>query len=211
MSTFSSIRAVAFDAFGTLIHLQRPVRPLAPVMQWMRANNLPAHPDPFAPFMRTSFNLAAIAPGLPDQVIAEVHSRIATEIASLKAYDDALPALHALKRAGLKIALCSNLLEPYAPAIISALPHAWDAAVWSFEAGALKPDPQIFAQLCRSLACDPHEILFVGDDLEQDYLGALAGGLQSLWLRREHHCQAPCREIPNLAVLPSRIGVTHAF
>lgn len=211
MNDFSSIRAVAFDVFGTLLRIERPMRPLAPVMQWMRANDLPGEPDPFAPFMRSAFNLAAMAPGLPDPVAAEVHSRMATEIASLKPYHNALPALQAVQQAGFKTALCSNLLQPYAPAIISALPVAWDATVWSFEAGALKPDPQIFAQLCRLLGCDPHEILFVGDNLEHDYLGAQANGLQPLWLRRGHLCQAPGREIPDLTALPSLMSVPQAF
>ena len=73
------------------------------------------------------------------------------ELASVRPYDDALRALESLKRAGLKVALCSNLATPYAIPAKLLLPE-FDAYAWSFEVGQsfklLMGEPSIIL-ICR--------------------------------------------------------------
>lgn len=56
--------------------------------------------------------------------------------------------------------------------------------VWSFEVGAIKPDPKIYSYLCTSLECAPSQMLMIGDLVEADYEGPKRAGLQALHLSR---------------------------
>jgi len=51
--------------------------------------------------------------------------------------------------------------------------------VISSEVGWRKPAPQFFAALCASVGLAANEVLFVGDDRANDYDGALAAGLRA--------------------------------
>ncbi|CAN5851332.1 pyrimidine 5'-nucleotidase [soil metagenome] len=45
-----------------------------------------------------------------------------------------------------------------------------------------KPNPRIFELACERLNAPPEHVLMVGDNLEADIRGALAAGLQAVWL-----------------------------
>lgn len=83
-------------------------------------------------------------------------------------------------------------------------------AVSACELGVGKPDPRIFHEACRRLACEPAQVLHVGDDLELDVLGAKAAGLQTFWLRREpgapHPDHVDVVSIACLKTLADRLG-----
>jgi putative hydrolase of the HAD superfamily len=55
-----------------------------------------------------------------------------------------------------------------------------DALVISSEVGWRKPAQGFFAALCRSVDLPASQILFVGDDWDNDYLGGSAAGLETL-------------------------------
>jgi putative hydrolase of the HAD superfamily len=59
--------------------------------------------------------------------------------------------------------------------------------------GLRKPDPAIFALAVSRLACEPAEVLYVGDSLEKDIVGAHAAGLRTGWLTGavERPCCSP--------------------
>ena len=52
----------------------------------------------------------------------------------------------------------------------------------SSEVGARKPGSGFFAEVVRAAGCAPGEVLFVGDDIENDYAGATAAGLKAVLL-----------------------------
>jgi FMN hydrolase / 5-amino-6-(5-phospho-D-ribitylamino)uracil phosphatase len=52
------------------------------------------------------------------------------------------------------------------------------------EHGAAKPAASIFLAACERLACQPQEVLHVGDDPWLDVAGAAAAGLPSVWVNR---------------------------
>jgi 2-haloalkanoic acid dehalogenase type II len=64
-------------------------------------------------------------------------------------------------------------LGRYFSAILSAHAH-----------GVSKPDPALFHIACRELACEPDEVLHVGDDIELDVRGARNAGLHAIWMNR---------------------------
>ena len=47
-----------------------------------------------------------------------------------------------------------------------------DVQVWSDEAGARKPEPEIFLRALDELGVDPVDAMFVGDRLDTDVRGA---------------------------------------
>lgn len=52
--------------------------------------------------------------------------------------------------------------------------------------GVKKPDPTIFHAAANCLSISPESILFVGDHLENDIIGANQAGMQTAWLRYEN-------------------------
>jgi 2-haloalkanoic acid dehalogenase type II len=58
------------------------------------------------------------------------------------------------------------------------------AAISAQTHGASKPDAGIFHAACRALDCTPGEVVHLGDDADLDVRGALAAGLQAVWINR---------------------------
>lgn len=56
--------------------------------------------------------------------------------------------------------------------------------VSAHEIGCAKPDPRVFHAACRIAGVEPAETLHVGDDLRLDVEGAIAAGMQAVWLLR---------------------------
>lgn len=76
-----------------------------------------------------------------------------------------------------------------------------DRVVVSAAVGWRKPAPAFFAEVCRVAGCDASEVLFVGDDLQNDYEGASAAGMRAVMLDPAgRHPEAPHR-IASLAEL----------
>jgi len=101
-------------------------------------------------------------------------------------FDDAVPALEALRERGLALAVVSNWdcrlhrilgdngLTPY-----------FDAVVVSSEVGWRKPHPAIFERAFAALSVRPSEALHVGDSKGDDIDGAAAAGVRAVLIDRE--------------------------
>ncbi|PHX60939.1 MAG: hypothetical protein CK552_03175 [Actinobacteria bacterium] len=101
-----------------------------------------------------------------------------------KAYDDAMPTLCALKKAGIKICLLSNAGVPIREVLDrDGITPLMDAVVLSYEVGLVKPDPRIFSAAVSAIECDPAETLMVGDSGRDD-IGGTGLGLRTLILPR---------------------------
>ncbi len=97
--------------------------------------------------------------------------------------------LESLRRRGLKLGLVANAWPEPGSLLRRELERTGvaeriDCAVFSDEAGARKPEPQIFLRALSELGAAPGEALFVGDRLRDDIGGAAALGMttvQALW------------------------------
>ena len=87
--------------------------------------------------------------------------------ASWTPYPDTTATLNGLREAGVKTAVVSNIAFDLRPAFAAAHTAA-DEYVLSFEVGAIKPDPAIFATALTRLGVDPADALMVGDSEEAD-------------------------------------------
>ncbi|ARF57594.1 HAD family hydrolase [Streptomyces gilvosporeus] len=81
----------------------------------------------------------------------------------------------------------------------------FEAVLCSDELGHAKPEPEAFAAACDALGLPPEEVVYVGDRLDIDALGARDAGLTGVWLDRNGGGEEPppgVRRIRSLAELP---------
>lgn len=183
-----TIRAIVFDVYGTLVRIGERRAPFRALLARMEVAGRPRETGDASTIMSRELDLAAAAAllgaGLSAPELAELERDLETELASVRLFPDTLAVLQALAARGLKLGLCSNLAAPYAAPVLALLPPL-DAYAWSFEVGAIKPEPAIYAHVCRQLGCEPAQVLMVGDTPEADLLGPRRYGMRSLLLRRE--------------------------
>lgn len=174
-------KAVAFDAYGTLVAIGAKRRPYASLASLTQTS---LEPSPLVePIdLRTAYQNtgASLAPSLFD----ELRKDLEAELASIAPYPEAVTVLSAVRAAGIRTAVASNLAMPYAAPIQKALGSLLDVECFSFEVGAAKPDLAFYDALCSRLALPPADILMVGDTWRCDYAGARAAGLSALHLDR---------------------------
>lgn len=183
-----TIRAVVFDVYGTLVRIGERRAPFRALLTRMEAAGRARQAGDAATIMSRELDLAGAAALLgadlsaPELVALE--RDLQTELASVQLFPDSLAVLRALAARGFKLGLCSNLAAPYAAPVLGLLPPL-DAYAWSFEVGAIKPEPAIYGHVCRELGCEPAQVLMVGDTPEADLHGPRRFGMRSLLLRRE--------------------------
>ncbi|QQQ00164.1 HAD family hydrolase [Lysobacter enzymogenes] len=184
-----AIRAVVFDVFGTLVYMRERRRPFRRLVGLLEARGRHGQAGDAARIMSRDVGLAGAAAllgaELGAQELASLERDLQAELASVRLFDDTAATLQALRARGLRLGLCSNLAAPYAPPVRALLPFELDAYAWSFEVGAVKPDPAIYAHVCERLGCAPAEVLMIGDTRADDWLGPRDFGMHSRWLRRE--------------------------
>jgi len=104
--------------------------------------------------------------GLPDHHARSLYDRV-VDPASWTPYPDTVEVLRSLREHKVKTAVVSNIAFDVRPAFQSAGAHA-DEFVLSFEVGAVKPDPRIFAVALERLGVAPCDAIMVGDSEEND-------------------------------------------
>lgn len=206
--------AILLDCLGTLVRLESPAPRLAAALgvgleaaeRAMRAE---------IAFYRAHMHQATDVARLGDlrrrcaALVSEtlgVPCEPGTLLAALvfTPYDDALPALRALRAAGTRLIVVSNwdvsLHEVLERAGIAPL---LDGAVSSAEVGTAKPDPAIVHRALALAGADPSGAWLVGDTLEADVAAARAAGVLPVLIDRDgtHGEHAGVRQIRTLTEL----------
>jgi putative hydrolase of the HAD superfamily len=103
----------------------------------------------------------------------------------LALFEDTLPVLTDLKARGLVTGLISNIEKNMTEAIQKlGIASKLDIVVTSQDAGAVKPQPEIFRFALRQGKVQAGEALYVGDQYRVDVLGANAAGMKGILLDR---------------------------
>lgn len=84
-----------------------------------------------------------------------------------------------------RLGLLSNT-QSFGLEFLDRLRPAFDARLFSYELGALKPGRAMFSRMARMLRLAPREMLMVGDNLRDDVLGAERAGWQAVLIRRRN-------------------------
>jgi 2-haloalkanoic acid dehalogenase type II len=201
-----SIRAVAFDCYGTIIRftISDFVRTMAEIARaqglevesealWdrfveaalvFRGENVAKptyrrYDEAWAfQFERATRDLGFESDG------ALAALRLKEKLSEARAYADAAEVVEAL-RGRYRLAILSNADDDFLHACLARNGLQFDVVISSEVAQALKPDPAIFAHLAGVLGLERHEILYVGDNPMPDIVGARRAGVPVAWLNRD--------------------------
>lgn len=101
-------------------------------------------------------------------------------------YDDVLPAIDALRAAGLEVAVLTNGESSQQAAKLHAvgLADLFGEVLTASELGAWKPDPSIFHMACERLAVAPSRVVHVGDRHDLDVVAPRTIGMHAIHLDR---------------------------
>ncbi|WP_439957746.1 HAD family hydrolase [Micromonospora echinofusca] len=124
--------------------------------------------------------LAETVTGTDDGLAEALYERVLTS-AGWVPYTDTGPALRALRAAGVRVAVVSNIGFDIRPIFADwGFADLVDAYALSYEVGRCKPDPGIFLRACGMLGVDPERTLMVGDTPAD--AGAVRAGCAALVL-----------------------------
>ena len=123
-----------------------------------------------------------------------------------RAYPDVFAVLPQIQAHGVALGLITNSAHPMylrdhelrATGMLDLFPTCRLSAV---DVGVIKPHPDIFKYGLDLLGAEPHEAVFVGDNLEADVAGAQGAGIYSVWIAREGEAvEANDEIVPDAAI-----------
>ena len=107
-----------------------------------------------------------------------------------KLYPEVMAVLNILKSMGVRMGVVSNTTNPgfmkENEMQVAGLKPYFEFAIYSSDTPYRKPHPSIFELAIESLNMKPEEVLFVGDNIFLDVIGAKNVGMKSAWINREH-------------------------
>lgn len=133
---------------------------------------------------------AAFSGSVDDSGVDAFTKVIAAESKCVSQYWDVRMTLEALRSAGYRIGLISNLW-PFPVQHIFEEDHGLgeyfprELRVYSFESGHRKPDPEIFLDALDRVGLAPEECLMVGDNLKADCIGSRMVGMNAALIDRD--------------------------
>lgn len=201
----SGIRAITFDAAGTLVVPQPSAG--AVYAEIGRAHGLPVGDEEMERRFHAAFKARhhllrsneeaellfwrslvgeVFSPWAKDAAIDRLFPDLWEAFAEARRWRpcaDMPPLFEMLRARGLKLAILSNW-DSRLHRVVAGL--GWrdylDHVFVSADLGVEKPAPAIFIHAATALGCAPSEILHVGDSIEHDVAGALAAGWRAAWL-----------------------------
>jgi putative hydrolase of the HAD superfamily len=100
-------------------------------------------------------------------------------------YPDVLPALEYWRQQGITLGVLSNFdSRLYVVLHALDLSEFFSSITISTEAGAAKPEPEIFVQALQKHDCSADAAWHIGDSYSEDYQGAKSAGIRGIWLKR---------------------------
>lgn len=222
-------RAVFFDAVGTLVFPEPPA-PIA-YAETARRHGLELPPDEFRRRFRAAFRneesadqaagwktseareetrwrriVAESLHGVPDpeQCFRELFEHFASP-AAWRLNPDTAAVFTSLQNRGLVLGIGSNY-DARLWHLVNGFPELAplrDRVVISAAVGYRKPAREFFTMMARAAGCEPQEVLFVGDDLGNDYDGATAAGMPAVLLDpQDEHPDIPHRIVGLRELIP---------
>jgi putative hydrolase of the HAD superfamily len=147
-----------------------------------------ARQDLRAPHLGRLLFETAVALGVPPSAIdAErcMHAYNWDAISGTVIFPDVPPFLKLLHDHGVGVGIVTNAYQPMALREIELRTHRLldyfpSCRLSAADVGYLKPHPYIFKAALECAGVEPHEAVFVGDDLHADILGAQRAGIKAV-------------------------------
>jgi len=132
-----------------------------------------------------------------DRCFEELYEHFATSTA-WRVFDDVAATISALADRGFRIVIASNF-DGRLHQVCERIPClAGYPRMISTEIGFNKPAARFFEHIVSSTDLMPQQVLMVGDDQTNDVDGAVAAGLQAIWLNRDASNDVPTDSIGSL-------------
>jgi len=175
------IKAVCFDAFGTLVEITDKRRPYIALLKALDTKD---RLDLKNRLMRETIYLDECLTRFGHRFSADLISQISgdleAELSSVRLRAGIEGIWKKLRNQGIKIALCSNLAASYGARLLEILPDSPDATILSYETGFIKPELGIYAAVVAGLKMEPASILFTGDTQLADVDGPKDFGMPAM-------------------------------
>ncbi|RSS36738.1 HAD family hydrolase [Streptomyces sp. WAC08241] len=131
-------------------------------------------------------------------------------------YPDVRPALAQLRADGLWLGIAGNQTVRAGGILRELFTEDVDLIGTSDDWGAGKPDPEFFVRVAEVVPCENHEILYVGDRVDNDLRPAVAAGMETALVHRgpwatiqwrtEEAEKLPTFRVESLTELPEEIA-----
>ena len=220
-----SRRAVLLDALGTLVRLEPPAPRLRAELRRIGGIDVGEEAAERAFRAEIAYYLEHHLEGRDEASLEDLRVRCGAVIArelrehgldpagarqallsslEFTAFDDAAPALRALREGGARLVVASNW-DSSLPEVLrtAGLLDLVDDVVSSAVVGRAKPAPEVFFEALRRAGATPDEALHVGDSAENDVRGARAAGVRAVLLAREGAPPGGVDSVRSLAEVPS--------
>ncbi|MEX0682083.1 MAG: HAD family hydrolase [Dehalococcoidia bacterium] len=217
----ADVKAVVFDAYGTVINFTEPdfIAAMAEICaeQGLEADAV----DMWKKFLRASYLMRSEHHHDPvykryDEAWAAQFVRVFKQLrlpgdawkaalyfkarlADAPAFEDAAPAIEAISRR-YKVALLSNADNDFLTACLTRNNLRFDIVLTSEDARAIKPNPAIFLKMARRLRLAPQLILYAGDNPIPDVIGPARAGMRTAWVNRGGYRKPRGVPLPDLRV-----------
>lgn len=222
------IQAVTFDAYGTLVRLNRPFQRLAEQLEgiglsvpletvtevflqemvYYREHHLEGDTPETLLNLRLRcadvlFSMLAQA-GFPADVSREKRLEVLLGSIRFELYEDVLPALDWCLTQGLTTAVVSVWDCSLVPTLKETIPRPFSGVFVSAIEGVEKLDAKLFLRAAEGLGIPPSDILHIGDEVENDLLGAEKAGMSAILLDRDRaYRNTQSLRIESLAEIPT--------
>ena len=229
MLDFTSVEALTFDCYGTLIDWETGL--LAALQPVLKAHGIQlsdervletyaeleaaAERGPYRPYREV---LADVVRGfVREPAPAEVYV-LADSLGDWPAFPDTVEALAALKRR-FKLGIISNIDDDLFARTARQLRVDFDEVVTAQQARAYKPSLAPFRLALERLRLPPERLVHVAQSLYHDHVPARQLGLRSVWVNRRRGrpgqgatppaavAPRPDLEVPDLETLARKLGL----
>ncbi len=123
-------------------------------------------------------------------------------------FPDVVPALRALRQAGWRLAILSNVDRDLIAATLEHLPVPFDEVITAEDVHAYKPAPEHFRRFQERHGASPSAWVHVARSMQHDVLPASRLGIRSVWINRGGETQDPqpaAAVLPDLRALPATL------
>ena len=146
--------------------------------------------------------------GIEDEALVQRLYETFSDSSSYRLFDDALPAMSALRGAGYRLGLISNFEEWLEEMLVELeIGDLFDVRVISGLEGVEKPDRRIYELALERAGLDPGSAAHVGDSPAMDVEPAKSVGIHAILLDRfDRYPDAEVTRVRSLQELPVLIG-----
>src|SRR5471032_2109265 len=131
-------KAVIFDAFGTLLKIGEGVHPFRQILRAGIEQGRRPKPTDAKVLMTHALDLQGAADHfgitITPEHIQRIQAQLDAELLSIQPFAEAQEAIDLLRANHIKVAVCSNLAQPYGAAVDRVFPHL-DVYGYSYAVG----------------------------------------------------------------------------